>query len=90
MLGVVIWACQKSGRAIVWCADHRDLAHYDARSSVSGKLRIDAGDLVEVSLVSDKSVRRCVGLRLVEAGYMPEVAAELKHAGRRRLAIAAA
>lgn len=91
MLGVVIWACQQSGRAIVWCADHRDLAHYDARSSVSGRLRIDAGDLVEVSLAGDSAVRRCVGLRLVEVGYMPDIAANLKHAGRRRrLSIAAA
>jgi len=91
MLGVVIWACQRTGKAIVWCADHRDLAHFDAASTISGKLRIEVGDLVEVALVSGRSVRRCASLKLVEANYMPEVANELKVAGRRRrLAIAAA
>ncbi|MEH7829174.1 hypothetical protein [Gemmobacter denitrificans] len=85
MLGVVIWSCQRTGRAIVWCSDHRDLAHYDgAGTSV---LRIEVGDLVEVTLMREKSVRRCVDMKLVEAAYMPEVAQNLRG---RPAAIAAA
>lgn len=82
MLGVVIWSCQRTGRAIVWCSDHRDLAHYEGAA-----VGIAAGDLVEVTFTPEKSIRRCAAMRLVEAAYMPEVAQELR--GRRR-AIAAA
>ncbi len=82
MLGVVIWSCQETGRAIVWCADHRDLAHYGGAN-----LNIQVGDLVQVTLKSDSAVRRCQSMKLVEQGYFPDIAEELK--GRTR-AIAAA
>ena len=87
MLGVVIWSCQSTGRAIIWCADHRDLAHYERPAVSATRISVEAGDLVEVVLMTERSVRRCVSMKLVEAAYMPEVAAELK--GRRQ-AIAAA
>lgn len=87
MLGVVIWSCHETGRAIVWCADHRDLAHYDGATRGGLRVIVQVGDLVEVSLMADKAVRRCAGLKMVEAGYFPDIAEELK--GRTR-AIAAA
>lgn len=91
MLGVVIWSCQRTGRAIVWCSDHRDLAHYDGPAQGTSRVRIEVGDLVEVALMSEKSVRRCVSMKLIEAAYMPEVASELKCQSRRQaIAIAAA
>lgn len=87
MLGVVIWNCHRTGRAIVWCSDHRDLAHYDGPAAGTEPLRIDVGDLVEMSFLPDSSVRRCADLRLIEQGYMPDVVSELRG---RRTAIAAA
>lgn len=87
MLGVVIWSCQETGRAIVWCADHRDLAHYDGAPVAGTRVIVQVGDLVEVSLMADKAVRRCAGLKMVEPGYFPDIVEELK--GRTR-AIAAA
>lgn len=90
MLGVVIWCCHTTGRAILWCADHRDLAHFDARSAGMTPIRVNVGDLVEMSLRSEATVRRCVDLRLVEAGYMPEIADELRNQRPGPRAIAAA
>lgn len=87
MLGVVIWSCQRTGRAIVWCSDHRDLAHYDGSAPGKPPARIDVGDLVEMAFVEDCSVRRCTDLRVIEQGYMPDVVSELRG---RRTAIAAA
>ncbi len=87
MLGVVIWSCRETGRAIVWCADHRDLAHYDGAPRGLTRVCVEAGDLVEVALMSDSAIRRCRSLKMVEPGYFPEIANELK--GRTR-AIAAA
>lgn len=87
MLGVVIWSCRETERAIVWCADHRDLAHYEGTPRGLTRLGVEAGDLVEVAFKSDSAVRRCKSLKMVERGYFPEIAEELR--GRRR-AIAAA
>lgn len=87
MLGVVIWSCQDTGRAIIWCADHRDLAHYDGVPRGKTRISVTVGDLVEVSLMTDRSVRRCLTLKMVEPAYFPDIAEELK--GRTR-AIAAA
>lgn len=82
MLGVVIWSCQETGRAIVWCADHRDLAHYDGASRSGSRVGVQVGDLVEVSLMTEKAVRRCTGIKMIEAGYLPDIAENLK--GRTR------
>lgn len=87
MLGVVIWRCKNTGRAIIWCSDHRDLAHYDGEVAGEAALSIEVGDLVEATLMPSRSVRRCIDLKLVEAAYMPGVAHELT--GRKQ-AIAAA
>ncbi|WP_149142996.1 hypothetical protein [Gemmobacter caeruleus] len=87
MLGVVIWSCQETGRAIIWCADHRDLAHYDGPPRGVTRIGVEVGDLVELSFQPGNAARRCHALRLVEPGYFPEIAEELK--GNRR-AIAAA
>lgn len=90
MLGVVIWCCHTTGRAILWCADHRDLAHFDARSTGMTPISVDVGDLVEMSLHTEGTVRRCMALRLIEAGYMPEIADDLRNQRPGPRAIAAA
>ncbi|GGW21717.1 hypothetical protein GCM10011452_03430 [Gemmobacter lanyuensis] len=87
MLGVVIWSCQTTGKAIIWCADHGDLAHFDGAGSMTGAVMVSAGDLVDVTLMRSSAVRRCARLELVEAGYMPEIADHLRTRPR---AIAAA
>lgn len=87
MLGVVIWTCDKTGRAIIWCSDHRELAHYEGGRAQAGAPRIEVGDLVEATLSPAHPVRRCLSLRMFEQAYMPGVAAELKG---RSIAIAAA
>ncbi len=78
MLGVVIWTCQNSGRAIIWCSDHRELAHFDGKSDGHGPvMKIEVGDLVEATFMPTRPIRRCTSLKLVEANYMPSVATEL-------------
>ena len=89
MLGVVIWTCQHTGQAIVWCSDGRDLAHFDGAGAAASAGLVAVGDLVEVSFGAAAPLRRAASLRLVEAGYMPEVAQHL-HSAVRRHAIAAA
>lgn len=87
MLGVVIWSCKVSGRAIVWCSDSKDLAYYEGRRLQRGPAPIiETGDLVEVTIAPRGILRRCTSLRLVEAGYMPD----LVHTLQTRAAIAAA
>ena len=87
MLGVVIWCCQTTGRAIIWCADHGDLAHFDGVPARADGPVLVVGDLVEIDLQVLGSVRRAARLRMVEAGYMPEILDSLT---ARRRPIAAA
>ena len=87
MLGVVIWCCQSTGRAIIWCADHGDLAHFDGFTPRADRIVLGVGDLVDVEVQMLGSVRRCARLRVVEAGYMPEILDSLTE---RRRPIAAA
>lgn len=89
MLGVVIWSCQRTGRAIVWCSDGRDLAHFDGAGCPGPAEVLAAGDLVEVAFAPGLPVRRCTRLRLLESGYMPEVADQLHRAGSRHAFAAA-
>lgn len=53
-------------------------------------IRVTVGDLVEMSLRTEGTVRRCMALRLIEAGYMPEIADELRNHRPGPRAIAAA
>ena len=87
MLGVVIWSCQTTGKAIIWCADHGDLAHFDGTGSNPAQILVAVGDLVHVTLIRSSAVRRCARLELVEQGYMPEITDHLRTRPR---AIAAA
>jgi hypothetical protein len=87
MLGVVIWSCKVSGRAIVWCSDSKDLAYYEGRKLQRGPASIiETGDLVEVQIAPKGPLRRATVMRLVEAGYMPDLVDSLQV----RTAIAAA
>lgn len=43
-------------------------------------IRVTVGDLVEMSPRTEGTVRRRMALRLIEAGYMPEIADELSTA----------
>jgi hypothetical protein len=87
MLGVVIWSCKASGRAIVWCSDSKDLAYYEGRKLQRGPAPIiETGDLVEVEIATRGILRRATKLHLIEAGYMPDLVDSLNV----RTAIAAA
>lgn len=79
MLGLVIWQCQNSGRAIVWCSDHRELAYFDGKPRLGRVVEpLDIGDLVEVEIRSHGATRRCVSLRLLQAAFLPNVVDDLK------------
>lgn len=71
MLGVVIWKCSETGRAVVWCADHQELAHFEGDVSVSSA---EVGDLVRIELLQAETVRRCIQMDVLERDYMPAVA----------------
>lgn len=79
MLGLVIWQCQNSGRAIVWCSDHRELAYFDGKPKPGRVVEaLDIGDLVEVEIKSQGSTRRCISLKLLQAAFLPNVVDDLK------------
>ena len=66
MLGVVIWSCQRTGRAIVWCADHRELAHDDGPAQGTSRVRIEVGYGLEGALPD------ATANRIIEEDIVPQ------------------
>lgn len=65
MLGVVIWSNPQERKAVIWCEDHGDLAYFNDESSVFGDIDLDAGDLVDFEMTTERDLRRAHNPRLV-------------------------
>lgn len=76
MLGVVLWSDLKSGKAVIWCEDHGDLAFMHEQRQ-DGMLSLDPGDLVKFDLKINKQLRYASNPELVTEGYSSELAASL-------------
>jgi hypothetical protein len=78
MRGVIIWHCQNTRRAVVWCDDSGELAYASGgKSWINPFQRIAIGDYVAFELQPSSTSRSCVNLRLLEQGLAPELAGEL-------------
>lgn len=65
MLGVVIWSNPQERKAVIWCEDHGDLAYFNGETSVLGDVGLDAGDLVDFEMTTERDLRRAHNPRLV-------------------------
>jgi hypothetical protein len=75
MRGVVIWHCQDTRRAVVWCDDSGELAYAsDGRAWSNPFQSVSIGDYVAFDLRPTSASRTCSNLRLIESGHAPELA----------------
>jgi hypothetical protein len=75
MRGVVIWHCETTRRAVVWCDDSGDLAYAGDRSAWAVPAqKVAIGDYVAFDLRPLNSMRSCANMRLIEKGHAPELA----------------
>lgn len=65
MLGVVIWSNPQERKAVIWCEDHGDLAYFNDESLLLGEIDLDAGDLVDFEMTTERDLRRVHNPRLV-------------------------
>lgn len=68
MFGVVLWSDASSGKAVIWCEDHGDLAFYH-EDDRSGDLHLGTGDLVEFDLTTEREFRFVRNPQLVRDSY---------------------
>lgn len=80
MYGVVIWTDTAGDRAIIWCEDHGELAHFRAERRSFGSHAFDAGDLLRFELGGTRSLRRALNPELVCAAHSPDLAERLSEA----------
>lgn len=68
MFGVVLWSDTSSGKAVIWCEDHGDLAFYREPKAVDD-IHLGPGDLVEFELQMESSFRYVRNPQLVHDNY---------------------
>lgn len=75
MRGVIIWHCETTDRAVVWCDDSGDLAYAGGKQAWANPGRsVAIGDYVAFELQPQAGTRSCKNLRLIEQGIAPELA----------------
>jgi hypothetical protein len=80
MRGVIIWHCQNTRRAVVWCDDSGELAYANGgRAWLNPGQSVSIGDYVAFDLRPSVSARSCTNLRLIESGHAPDLAGILHH-----------
>jgi hypothetical protein len=80
MRGVIIWHCQNTRRAVVWCDDSGELAYAsDGKAWLNPFQRVAIGDYVAFDLRPSVASRSCANLRLLEQGVAPDLAGALSH-----------
>jgi len=81
MFGVVLWSDVEDRRAVIWCADHGDLAYYCAgEGEPCPDVALDAGDLVQFDLSGESQLRRARNPRVVAEEQYPGIATRLRAA----------
>jgi hypothetical protein len=79
MRGIIIWHCQETHRAVVWCDDSGDLAYAsDSCAWTYPRQKVSIGDYVAFDLRPTANSRTCVNLRLIESGQATELVGILK------------
>lgn len=83
MRGVIIWHCQNTRRAVVWCDDSGELAYAsDDMAWANPKQPVAIGDYVAFDLRSSVSARSCANLRLIEQAHAPGLVGALNQPQR--------
>ncbi len=78
MYGVVLWSDPDARKAVIWCEDHGDLAFYSAGSDLPlGEVSLDAGDLVEFDVTTERALRYAHNPQVVSEGFDREIAQRL-------------
>lgn len=92
MLGVVLWCDEAHSRAVIWCEDQGDLAHFPPRTcdphtgddivagNVGSVAGIDAGDLIQFDLTENNTVRFACNPQVLCETAFPTIAQSLMHA----------
>lgn len=78
MYGVVLWSDPDARKAVIWCEDHGDLAFYSAGSDLPlGEVSLDAGDLVEFDVTTERALRYAHNPQVVSEGFDRDLARRL-------------
>ncbi|MGX9354416.1 hypothetical protein ACS3SW_04425 [Roseobacteraceae bacterium S113] len=81
MCGVVLWASDDEGRAVIWCEDHGNLAFYNRHcADIHLGPALDPGDLIEFDLDDHAEHRLAHNPRLLVEDHSPSIAHGLKDA----------
>ncbi len=76
MFGVILWSDTKSGKAVIWCEDHGDLAFYNEEAA-DLDLTLDPGDWVQFDLRTERNLRIARNPRLVAQQVCKDLAETL-------------
>ncbi|WP_407493172.1 hypothetical protein [Pseudooceanicola sp. MF1-13] len=75
MYGVVLWRCQGSKCAVIWCDDHGDLAFLNAETDLAGIVdNLEPGDLLRFDLRSGAEMREACNASRVTRDFAPDLA----------------
>lgn len=72
MYGVVLWSNFENTKAVIWCEDQGDLAFYSQDSS-EVPVTLDAGDLVQFDMTTDRHLRYAHNPRQVQEGIYADL-----------------
>ena len=85
MFGVVLWSDSASGKAVIWCEDHGDLAFYK-ETEPGTEVLLGAGDLVEFDIMLDRQFRFVNNPKVVSDSYSSGLADALAYSADKPLA----
>lgn len=85
MFGVVLWSDSASGKAVIWCEDHGDLAFY-TETETGSQVLLEEGDLVEFDIMLDRQFRFANNPRVVSNSYSSGLADALTYSADKPLA----
>jgi hypothetical protein len=89
MYGVVLWSDPDARKAVIWCEDHGDLAFYSGGSDLPlGEVSLDAGDLVEFDVTTERALRYAHNPQVVSEGFDRDIAQRLDGAAEPTVAAA--
>lgn len=82
MFGVILWSDRESGKAVIWCEDHGDLAFF--RETEPGtEVLLAAGDLVEFDETFDRQFRFAKNLKVVSDSFSSGLADALAYSAEK-------
>lgn len=84
MFGVVLWSDADDRKAVIWCEDHGDLAFYKVSEAERNGVSLDAGDLVQFDMTTDRDLRLAHNPVLVREHAYEGIGERLESEARRQ------